>query len=164
MTVETAEAFNAEAEAPVIVAEAVIPESPLTIEKAVPADASVAEEYRFPLSRQMYSKNGVPFIIALEGETYRTVAKSYHLFLKEVLRYNDLLSEGILLPGTVVYLQPKKKEAPKGLDKYIVSSDEETLHAICQRFAVKEKSIRKINGFGDDYVVREGDEIKLRRK
>ncbi len=164
MTVEKAESFNSEAEAPSVVAEAVIPESPLSIEKAVPADASVAEQYRFPLSRQLYSKNGVPFIIALEGETYRSIAKSHHLFLKELLRYNDLIADGMLLPGTIVYLQPKKKEAPKGLDKYIVSSDEETLHAICQRFAVKEKSIRKINDFDDDYIVNEGDEIKLRKK
>lgn len=164
MTVAVAESLNSEAEAPAAPVEAVIPESPLTIEKAIPSDVSVAEEYRFPLNRQLYSRNGVPFIIALEGETYRSVAKSYHLFLKEILRYNDLIAEGILLPGTVVYLQPKKKEAPKGLDMYIVSSDEETLHAICQRFAVREKSIRKINGLGDDYVVREGDEIKLRRK
>ena len=164
MTVAEAEAGDPEAEAPVTVVPAVVPESPLKIEEASLSDASVAELYRFPMSRRLYSKNGVPFVVSLDGESYRSIAKDNHLFLKEILRYNDLVADERLYPGTTVYLEPKKNEAPKGLDKYIVGSDEETLHAICQRFAVKEKSIRKINALNDLYVPREGDELRLRKK
>jgi len=142
-----------------------IPDPPLRIEEpvAAPAGSPVAEQYRFSLSRQLYSRNGVPFIYAVEGESYRSIAKTYHLFLREILKYNDLSAEEDLLPGTVVYLQAKKKEAQKGLEKYIVGEDGETLRGICQRFAVQERSVRKLNGLGDGYVPREGDELKLRK-
>ena len=51
----------------------------------------------------------------------------------------------------------------KGLEKYIVGEEGETLRGICQRFAVQERSVRKLNGLGDGYVPREGDELKLRK-
>ena len=67
-----------------------------------------------------------------------------------------------LAPGTIVYLQAKKNQAPEGLEKYIVSEDGEDFHAICQRFGVKEKAILKLNGFQAPVRLQEGDEIKLR--
>lgn len=164
MTVSEAEAGDPAVETPATVVPAVVPESPLKIEEASLSDASVAELYRFPMSRRLYSKNGVPFIVSLDGESYASIAKANHLFLKEILRYNDLVADEMLYPGTTVYLEPKKNEAPKGLEKYIVGSDEETLRGICQRFAVKEKSVRKMNGLNDLYVPREGDELKLRKR
>ena len=146
-----------------------VPAPPHRIEEptAVPAerdmDVPTREEYHFSLSRRLYSVNGVPFVYAIEGESYRSIAKYYHLFKWELLKYNDLKADETLTPGTIVYLAHKKKHTPKGLDKYIVAEDGENFHAICQRFAVKEKAIRKLNGFGRGTVeLREGDEIKLR--
>jgi LysM repeat protein len=139
-----------------------IPASPLSIEQPKPLANADMEEFRFSLSRQLYSKNGVPFVYSVEGETYSSIAEANHLFIKELLRFNDLGSERSLLPGTIVYLQSKKSQAAKGLDKYIVGSDDETLWDICQRFGVKMKSIIKLNNFTDEYVPREGDTILLR--
>jgi len=141
----------------------VIPESPLSIEEAVPVSKENLEEFHFNLSRQMYSKNGVPFLYAVEGETFASIAASNHLFLKEILRFNDLDAPQELLPGTVVYLQAKKKQSPKGLDKYVVEQDGEQLRDICQRFGVQMKSIMKYNGFTSRPVLREGDMILLRK-
>ena len=149
--------------------EAVLPEPPHKIEEpvAVPAvrngvEAPVQEEYRFALSRQLYSLNGVPFVYAMEGESYASIAKYYHLFKWEILRYNDLKKESTLLPGTIVYLAQKKKKAPEGLELYIVEQDGEDFHSICQRFAVREKAILKLNGLTAPVSLQEGDEIKLR--
>ncbi len=149
--------------------EAIVPEAPHKIEEpvAVPAvrngvDAPVAEEFHFALSRQLYSLNGVPFVYAMEGESYASIAKYYHLFKWEILRYNDLKTEPALLPGTIVYLAAKKNQAPAGLDLYIVEEDGEDFHAICQRYAVREKAIMKLNGFASPVELVEGDEIKLR--
>ena len=50
----------------------------------------------------------------------------------------------------------------RGLDKYIVGEEGETFHGICQRFAVKEKAIRKLNGLPANYQPKEGDELVLR--
>jgi len=139
-----------------------IPASPLSIEEAKPYENKAQESFSFSLSRQMLSKNGIPFVNAVEGETYATIASSYKLFIKEILAFNDLDKEEVLEPGTIVYLQAKKNQAPAGLDKYIVGEEPETLRDICQRFGVKKSSIEKINGFAADYQPREGDTILLR--
>lgn len=142
----------------------VIPASPLSLEEPKKIDKSKSEVFSFSLTREAYSRNGVPFITSVEGETYSSIARSYHLYLNELLRFNDLLRSETLLPGTVVYLQAKKNQAEKGLDKYIVGEDEESLRDICQRFAVKMSSVMKMNGFSAGYEPREGDTIILRGK
>lgn len=142
----------------------VIPASPLSIEEPKKIEKGKYEEFRVSLSREAYSRNGVPFVSSIEGETYSSIAKSYGLFLREILKYNDLSYEKELRPGTVVYLQAKKNQSEKGLDKYIVDCGDETLWAICQRFGVKMKAVEKMNGFDSSYCPREGDEIILRGK
>ena len=139
-----------------------IPESPLKMEESKVYLGPAKEEFRVSLSRQLYTRNGVPFVYALEGETYAVLAKKYHLFEREILRFNDQPRGAELHAGDVVYLEPKKTKTVRGLDKYIVGGDDETFHGICQRFAVSEKAIRKLNGFPASYVPREGDEIVLR--
>jgi LysM repeat protein len=48
-------------------------------------------------------------------------------------------------------------------DKYVIEEGD-SLRDISQRFGVKLSSIRKLNGFDEDYVPREGDIIRLRKK
>ncbi len=154
--------------------EAELPEAPHKIEEPV-AVSSIeeipaaegekvrpSEKFNFPLSRQLYSLNGVPFVFAMEGESYSSIAQYYHLFKWEILRYNDVSKDTKLSSGTLVYLQSKKNQAPKGLEKYIVSADGEDFHAICQRFGVKERAIMKLNGLEAPVTLQEGDELKLR--
>lgn len=138
-----------------------IPESPAQLEQARPLTGSQREVFRFALSRQMYSQNGVPFVYAEEGETYESIAKSYRLFRKEILKFNDLKEDAELLPGTVVYLQKKKKASHPGLDRYVVEEGQ-NLWEISQRFAVRMKDLCRLNGIGEDYVLREGDVLELR--
>jgi LysM repeat protein len=139
-----------------------IPDSPLKIEAGEIFRGKAGEEYHFSLSRTLYSRNGVPFVYAVEGETYASIAKSNHLLLREILKFNDLPGSAELHAGDVVYLEPKKTRTVRGLDKYIVGEEGESFHAICQRFAVKEKAIRKLNGLPANYQPKEGDELVLR--
>jgi uncharacterized FlgJ-related protein len=140
-----------------------IPESPLKIEEPRPFGGNeVAEAYSFSLSRRMYSRNGVPFVYAREGETYASIAKDNKLFLKELLRFNDLSSVEKLLPGEVVYLERKKKMAAPGLEKHIVENADETVRSIAQRYAIRTKNLLKLNGMNPESRIYEGDEILLR--
>ena len=142
---------------------AVIPASPTVIEQAVPVSDQTKKKYfQFNSSREMYSKNGVPFIISSEGETYQSIAKSHGLFLKELLRFNDLKETKELRPGTIVYLQAKKNASVKGLDKHVVEEGE-TLRDIAQRYAVRQNKLYKLNGWDKEHAPKEGDCIKLRK-
>lgn len=139
------------------------PDSPARLERVERLDDSRKETFHFALSRQMYSKNGVPFVYSVEGESYASIAARYNLFHKEILRYNDLKEDVTLYPGTVVYLQKKKKQAAKGLDKHIVDEDDMSLTDIAQRYAVKLSSLLRMNGFTEDYEPKEGEVIILRK-
>lgn len=139
-----------------------IPESPAQLEKISMWTGRNLEIFRFNLSRQMYSLNGVPFVYASEGETYESIAKSYNLFLREILKYNDLSENEILAPGTHVYLQLKGKRAAEGLEKHIVDVEGETLRDIAQRYAVRLGRICRMNGFDKEHQLRMGEVVILR--
>ena len=149
---------NDKAEKPVNV------KSPSQLEQPKPiADEKSKDVFSFSLSRQKYSLNGVPFIYASKGDTYASIASSHNLFQKEILRFNDLDSAEELLPGTLVYLQPKKKRTVKGLDKHIVEADGETLRSIAQRYAITLKSLCKMNDLPETHTLRPGEELLLRK-
>ncbi|MBO4340167.1 MAG: glucosaminidase domain-containing protein [Bacteroidales bacterium] len=143
-----------------------LPASPTRLEEPVAvrnsAPAPVQEEFRFSLSRVLYTLNDVAFVYAKENDTFRSIAKEHHLFFFEILRFNDVKKDAVVTPGEVVYLEAKKNKAPKGLDMYIVSEDGESFHHICQRFAVKESAIRMLNRLDSNPQLFEGDVIKLR--
>ena len=139
-----------------------LPPSPASIEQATRLSGKKAEEFRFSLSRELYSQNGVPFIYSAGGETYQTIAAANHLFVKELLGFNDLKEEVPLQPGTVVYLQKKKKCSAKGLEMHVIERGE-TLRGISQRYGVRLKSLCKMNAIENEDLIREGDKIRLRK-
>ena len=111
----------------------------------------------------MYSLNGVPFIYAAEGETYAGIAEANNLFLKEILKYNDLDYETDLKPGTIVYLQSKKNQAAHGMSMHIVDGEDVGLWELSQRFGVKVQSLARMNGVAVNHVFSDGQIIKLRK-
>ena len=138
-----------------------IPVPPSHLEQVKVVKAGKRETFRFSLSREMYSQNGVMFVYASEGETYASIAESNNLFLRELLKFNDLKEDVPLMPGTVVYLQKKKKEAAPGLEMYVIEKGD-SLRQISQRFGVRLDNLCKINGIENKDVIREGDIIRLR--
>ena len=142
-----------------------LPEPPLAIEQAVEVlPAATREEVRFSLSRDVFQINGVTCVYAVEGDTYQSLANANSLFLGEILRFNDLRYDEPLKAGEVVYLQPKKRQAARGLSKYIAGDGGESLRDISQRFGVKLAALCSLNGLREDARPLEGDTIRLRRK
>lgn len=138
------------------------PKSPSQMEQPQKVSQAQKESFHFTVSREMYSQNGVPFVYSTEGETYKSIAQAYGLFHKEILKMNDLTQDEPLRPGTVVYLQAKKKKAAKGIEMHFIDADE-TLRDIAQRYAVRLSAIYKLNGLTSAYVPRSGDCIRLRK-
>ena len=140
----------------------VLPPSPTEIEQTEALTEAQRQDFHFSISREVYKRNGVPFVKAMEGESYASIASANNLFLREILKYNDLAAEAPIAPGTEVYLKPKKGQAVKGLDKHVVEEGE-TMRSIAQRYGVRLKNLYKINEMADDCIIREGDIIKLRK-
>lgn len=144
-------------------------ETPLKIEapRELPPE-TVNRDYRetvnVSLQRSVYEMNGVPFVYSLDGETYHSIAAAHDLFTKELLRFNDLDSEVPIEAGTMVYLGRKKSQAAKGISKYIVGHDGETLWEISQRFGVRLASVEKLNPMLVDIYLEEGDTVLLRKE
>lgn len=138
-----------------------IPVSPTVVEQVRELDEKQREEFHFSLARKVYTQNSVPFVYAEAGDTYASIAAAYNLFPREVMRFNDLNSDAELLPGTIVYLKPKKKVAAKGVDKYVIEEGDD-LREIAQRFGVRLANVIRLNGFEEGFLPREGDIIRLR--
>lgn len=139
-----------------------LPPTPAEAEQVRPLTDIQRQEFHFSLTRQMYSQNGVPFVYSVEGETYQTIAASNNLFEREILKFNDASKDEELKPGTVVYLQPKKKQAAKGLEKHVFE-DGDSMRSIAQRFGVRLDRLYKMNGMPEGYTPKEGDIIRLRK-
>ena len=140
----------------------VLPPSPTEIEQTEALTEEQRQDFHFSISREVYKRNGVPFVKAMDGESYASIASANNLFLREILKYNDLAAEAQIASGTEVYLRPKKGQAVKGLDKHVVEEGE-TMRSIAQRYGVRMKNLYKINAMSDDSIIREGDIIKLRK-
>ena len=141
-----------------------VPEAPHAIEQPVEVSkvADAREVIRFSLSRDVFEINGVPCVYAVEGDTYSSIAVANDLFLGEILGFNDLRREEPLRPGDIVYLNSKKTKGARGLDKYIVGEDGESLRDIAQRFGVRMSALRSLNHLKPTATLLEGDTILLR--
>ena len=141
----------------------ILPPSPNEIMKVMelnPARTSLL--YKYSRNRTIYQRNGVPYILAGDMDTYETLAEEYNLFTRELLRYNDLKDPVDLVPGTVVYLQRKKAKAQKHMEIHI-AVDGDTYYDIAQKYGVRMKKLFKYNDYRDGDILHVGDEIFLRR-
>lgn len=87
---------------------------------------------------------GLHYVIAAPGDTYGKIAKEFNLKKSDILRYNDVKSDGEIKAWQEVYLQEKREEAPEGVSLVTIGADE-SLHSVAQRFGVKMDLIRRLN-------------------
>jgi LysM repeat protein len=118
--------------------------------------------YVASLSRTIYQRNQVSFIVSQAGDTYSSLAQEFKLFRRELLRFNDLKKNETIAPGTVVYIAQKKKQSARELPIYI-TEEGESLYAIAQRYGVRLSYICKYNKINKNDFLPEGREIRLRK-
>ena len=143
----------------------IVPETPLQLEQPVKFTGSGRSgTFALALSREVLQINGTAFIYARRYETYASIALLYDLFPKELAAYNDSKDpSGALQAGEIVYLQRKRNQAVRGLEKHICSEGD-NLRSIAQKYGVSLKALMKLNGITDPMkVLREDDTILLRK-
>ncbi len=103
--------------------------------------------------------NGIKSVVALPGDSYKSIADEFDLFEKELLKANEVQYGAELKSGDIVFLKKKKKKGSS--NSYTVQKDE-TVYQISQKTGIRVRSLYKINDLVYGKQVKEGDTIKLR--
>ncbi|MFW5792924.1 MAG: glucosaminidase domain-containing protein [Bacteroidota bacterium] len=111
------------------------------------------------LNREVLMNNRIRYVIALRGDTPESIAKEFEMREWQIYKYNDLERTEALVPGQIVYLQPKRRRAE--VKEYIVKPGETVLD-ISQKFGVKTKSIYRRNDLEKGSEPNPGDTLILR--
>jgi LysM repeat protein len=131
--------------------------SPVTLEKIE------LENFVIQLNRKIYTRNGVKYIIANEGDNFDMIADEFKLTKRQLLNYNDLNRKSEIYAGQELYIKSKKKRSDPNFPVHIVQEGE-TMQQISQQYAVKLKSLYRYNQMKSGDVPEEGQEIFMRNK
>ncbi len=101
--------------------------------------------------RKIYRNNGVKLILALRDDSYYNIAKDFGIYSYQIPKYNELPKRGSPKPGQIIYIEKKKKKSV--YDYHIVKKDQ-TLHFIAQSYAIRSRSLLKLN------LMRKNDHLK----
>jgi len=109
--------------------------------------------------------NRVEYVVAEKGDTWQSLTQKYQKMPWELYRYNDISREmpAELIPGQIVYLQPKRRKADVEY-KYHILAEGETMWEISQKYAIKLKHLYRLNRLTPGEEPPVGTKIYLRRK
>jgi LysM repeat protein len=105
--------------------------------------------------------NRVQYIIVKDGDTREKLENEFQLLKWELSKYNELKSDFLLVPGQILYLQPKRDKAEAGKEYYI-SAGEDTMYHISQKFGIKLKKLYELNRMDENTEPQSGTKIWLR--
>ena len=111
--------------------------------------------------RYIRENNKVKFIYAKEGETVYDLAYMLELYDYQLIKYNNLGKRRTLKDDEIIYIEPKKNKAMR-LYKYHTIQKGETLSYVSRLYAVKLKSLFKMNDMDENTILHVGDNIRLR--
>lgn len=113
-------------------------------------------------AHQVYLANGLLYVIARRGDTFKGIGDEFDTSARKLIKYNDLHKDYTLMPEDIIYLKAKKKKADKKYTVHVVG-DGDSMHGISQRYGIRMKNLYKMNKKDmDDYVPEMGDRLRLR--
>src|SRR5450759_2357564 len=110
---------------------------------------------------RVMENNRIQYIIVKDGDTREKLENEFQLLKWELPKYNELKNDFLLVPGQMLYLQPKSERAEPGKEYYI-SSDGDTMYLISQRYGIKIKRLYEMNRMEDGTEPEAGKKIWLR--
>ena len=110
---------------------------------------------------QPYKTHGLVYVIAVEGDTYASIAEEFGFKEKDLLKYNEVPKGFPLNEGDIVYFQKKKSKADEPYYQHVIQVGE-SMHGITQKYGIRLRNLYRLNKKNYDYVPEEGDVLKLR--
>jgi LysM repeat protein len=113
--------------------------------------------------RQIIEFNHNYYVVAREGDTFRSIANDVHVSYRHLAKFNERDKDAVLEAGEYVWLKKKRRKAPKEYKGYVYRvAAGESMYSIAQRFGIRVKYLYKMNDLQPDYVIRVGDPLRLR--
>lgn len=113
-------------------------------------------------SRQTYLANGLLYVVARPGDTFKSLSKELGISRKNLRRYNELPKDYAFGGGEIVYLEKKHRRATKEHIVYVVR-DGDSMYQISQRFGIRLSRLYKLNKMTPESPVPNvGDILRLR--
>lgn len=111
---------------------------------------------------QIHKTNRSYYIVAVGGETLKSLAKQLKISARKLSKYNELPRIHQLKQGEIIYLSKKQVRGDKSMrgKPYVVQAGD-SMHSIAQRYAIRLKSLYKLNGLSPEDTIAEGDLIWL---
>lgn len=108
-----------------------------------------------------YKKGTLVYVIGKKGDTYASIAKEFGFNVKDLCKYNEVNEDFPIQPGDYIFFQSKRSKSDKPYYEHVVQIGE-SMHSISQKYAIKVKSLYKLNKRDSDYLPTEGDILRLR--
>lgn len=111
--------------------------------------------------RPVYKSYGLLYVIANEGDTFKSLSQELDISVRRLTRYNEVPQDFTLQEGDIIYLERKNRSAKRPYEHHIVRIGD-SMHSIAQRYGMRIDRLYQINKLDDEYVPLEGDTLKLR--
>lgn len=112
--------------------------------------------------REILKANGLLYVIARDGDTFKSLSKELGVSKRKIRKYNDLYKGYSFREGDIVYLNNKNNKAVKGYNFHTTKKGE-SLYTISQVYGIKLKSLYRMNPQFESYTtLKVGDVVRLR--
>lgn len=113
-------------------------------------------------SGSVQSTNGIPFVIAGNGERMSDIAGRTGVSTGKLRKYNDIKDKREPLTGERLYTKKKKSKAAKG-SYFHTTKDGESLYSIAQKYGIRLMKLYELNPQYKSYTkLKVGDVVRLR--
>ncbi len=127
-----------------------------------PSAGSTGGNFVMEKPQRIMENNRIKYIIVKDGETKDKIEDEFQLLKWELARYNELPADFRVVPGQVLYLQPKRSKAEAGKD-YYTSEGGDTMYMISQKFGIRLKDLYEMNRMDKGSEPATGTKIWLRK-
>ena len=133
---------------------------------AIASGAVDPDDYRVTVNAHkgynVYRTNGVNYILAHDGDTFEKISRDFRISARNLRKFNDLKDKKAQpLTGGVVYIERKKKRWEGNAHTHICRQDE-TAYAVGQSYAIRTRSIEKLNRLKPGSTLEKGQQIRIK--
>lgn len=105
--------------------------------------------------------NRIQYIVVNKEDTRESIEKDFGLLRWELPKYNELDSDFKIIPGQILYFQPKRDKAEPGREVHTAVKGD-TMYSISQKYGIKLKRLYEMNRMDEGQEPGEGDKVWLR--